>query len=109
MYSACPCHTDCIDGCQGCDNPICFCNVSPELSINSGIHVFKDDLNADNKDACLDKTSRTLGQCILDCKDDISCETDCVSAFKDNHSECPCQVYGTDQNVFLIFYKRSAH
>ena len=27
-FLACPCHTDCIDGCQGCDNPICFCNVS---------------------------------------------------------------------------------
>ena len=27
-FSACPCHTDCIDGCQGCENPICFCNVS---------------------------------------------------------------------------------
>ena len=28
VYSACPCHTDCIDGCQGCENPICYCNVS---------------------------------------------------------------------------------
>ena len=27
-FLACPCHTDCIDGCQGCDNPVCFCNVS---------------------------------------------------------------------------------
>ena len=30
------------------------------------------------------------------------CETDCVSTFKDEHSEdehseCPCQVFGTDQ------------
>ena len=28
VYSACPCHTDCIEGCQGCENPICYCNVS---------------------------------------------------------------------------------
>ena len=27
-FKACPCHTDCIDGCHGCENPICFCNVS---------------------------------------------------------------------------------
>ena len=26
--SACPCHTDCINGCRGCDNLVCFCNVS---------------------------------------------------------------------------------
>ena len=49
-------------------------------------------MNADNQDACLSETSKTLGQCILDCNDDSSCETECVSAFKDEHSECPCQV-----------------
>ena len=44
----------------------------------------------------MSKTSKTLGQCILDCQNDNSCETDCVSAFKDEHSECPCQVCVTD-------------
>ena len=57
------------------------------------INYSKDDSNADNQDACLNKTSKTLGQCILDCDHDSSCETACVSAFKDEHSECPCQVY----------------
>ena len=29
QYSACPCHTDCVEGCSGCKNPICSsCNVS---------------------------------------------------------------------------------
>ena len=28
---SCPCHTDCIKGCEGCPNPICYCNVSFEL------------------------------------------------------------------------------
>ena len=55
-------------------------------------------MNADNQDACLSETSKTLGQCILDCNDDSSCETECVSAFKDEHSECPCQV--CDHEVF---------
>ena len=38
-----------------------------------------------------EKNSRTLGQCILDCKDDTNCEAACVSSFKNNYSECPCQ------------------
>ena len=62
--------------------------------------IFKDEMNADNQDACLDKTSKTLGQCILDCNEDSTCETTCVSAFKDEHLECPCQVCGTDQIIF---------
>ena len=57
------------------------------------INYTQDDTNADNQDACLSKTSKTLGQCILDCNDDSSCEKACVLAFKDEHSECPCQVY----------------
>ena len=69
------------------------------------INYSQDDSNADNQDACLNKSSKTLGQCILDCNDDSSCETACVSAFKDEHSECPCQVYyGIHQNVFLYFF-----
>ena len=47
----------------------------------------------------------TLGQCILDCNDDSSCETDCVSAFKDEHLECPCQVFGTYQNHDNIIFQ----
>ena len=68
-------------------------------------------MNADNQDACLSKTSKTLGQCILDCSDDSSCETDCVSAFKDEHSECPCQVCEPDHNIFNIklFHRKVVH
>ena len=54
--------------------------------------VFKDATNDDNIEACLSKTSKTLGQCILDCNDDSSCEATCVQTFKTEHSECPCQV-----------------
>ena len=60
----------------------------------------KDDSNDDNLDACFGKNSKILGQCILDCKNDSDCETDCVSSFKEEHSECPCQVYGTDRDIF---------
>ena len=66
--------------------------------------MIKDDSNADNQDACLNKTSKTLGQCILDCKDDSSCETTCVSTFKNEHSECPCQVSGIDLNALKNYH-----
>ena len=34
-----------------------------------------------------------LGQCILDCNGEKSCEESCVSIFKDQYEQCPCQVY----------------
>ena len=82
-----------------------------EWSINYGlnysililVYYFKDDSNDYNIDACFNNTSKTLGQCILDCKDDNSCETDCVSAFKNEHSKCPCQVCDADYNAFQYF------
>ena len=75
-----------------------------DLSINQKLTIFKDDSNDDNLDACFNKSSRSLGQCILDCNDDSSCETDCVSAFKDQHSECPCQVFGIYRKVLNTSY-----
>ena len=63
----------------------------------------KDDINVDNLDACLTKTSKTLGQCILECEDDSSCENSCVHDFKESHSKCPCQVHETG-DVFLLFH-----
>ena len=92
LFTACPCHIDCIDGCNGCENPICFCDVSWNYQFISMLFVFKDDSNADNQEACFTKNSKTLGQCILDCNDESTCEAACVSAFKNDHSECPCQV-----------------
>ena len=71
--------------------------------------LFQDNSNDDNLDACLSKTSKTLGQCILDCNNDSSCETDCVSTFKDEHSECPCQVCGFNQHDYNIIHRRNAH
>ena len=72
--------------------PHLFLQCKLKLPNNSSLLIIKDDSNADNQEACLDKTSKTLGQCILDCNDDGDCETACVSAFKMEHSECPCQV-----------------
>ena len=68
-------------------------NSPPQCSENiNNLIILKDATNDDNMEACFSKNSKTLGQCILDCKDDTSCEAACVTTFKDEHSECPCQV-----------------
>ena len=42
-----------------------------------------------------------LGQCIIDCKNDQSCEQSCVSMFKEQYDQCPCQVRRSENlNVF---------
>ena len=70
----------------------------------------KDATNDDNLDACLTKNSKTLGQCILDCEDDISCESACVATFKVDHSECPCQVRLQFVPDFVQYlFRKNAH
>ena len=76
----CPCNTNCPDGCNGCSNPICVCGENPSPQ------------NKDNLKQCIKKKSIDLGQCIIDCKDDQSCEQSCVDLFKVQYDECPCQV-----------------
>ena len=80
IFSDCPCNTNCPDGCNGCPNPICVCgqNKSPQ--------------NEDNLDRCKREKSIDLGQCIVDCNDDQTCEQSCVNQFKDQYNQCPCQV-----------------
>ena len=76
----CPCNFNCPNGCNDCPNPICVCggNASPQ--------------NEDNLEQCKNEKSINLGQCIIDCKDDQSCEKSCVNLFKALYNECPCQV-----------------
>ena len=51
--------------------------------------------NEDNLQQCLKKKSIDLGKCIIDCKNDQSCEQSCVNLFKVRYDECPCQVRKT--------------
>ena len=76
----CPCNLNCPNGCNDCPNPICVCgeNQSPQ--------------NKDNLEQCMKEKSIDLGQCIIDCKGDESCEQSCVNLFKDRYNQCPCQV-----------------
>ena len=79
-FSDCPCNINCPDGCIGCSNPICVCGENPSPQ------------NEDNLQECMKEKSIDLGQCILDCNGDQSCEQSCVSLFKDQYDQCPCQV-----------------
>ena len=80
FFLDCPCNFNCPNGCNDCPNPICVCggNASPQ--------------NEDNLKQCKNEKSINLGQCIIDCKDDQSCEQSCVSFFKVQYDQCPCQV-----------------
>ena len=40
----------------------------------------------------MNEKSIDLGQCIIDCKNDESCEESCVTLFKEQYDLCPCQV-----------------
>ena len=76
----CPCNLNCPNGCADCSNPICVCgdNSTPQ--------------NKENLDTCTKQKSIELGQCIIACDGDQSCDQSCVDLFKSQHEECPCQV-----------------
>ena len=74
-------------------------NSSTILKLFRSLQLFQDDSNADNQNACLEKTSKTLGQCILDCKADEKCKAGCVTAFEKEHSKCPCQVGMNEKTI----------
>ena len=76
LVLACPCHTDCLDGCIDCENLICSC---------------KDDTNGKNLDACAAEQSDILGNCTLGCYGDTDCQLSCLETFETNYSKCPCQ------------------
>ena len=76
----CPCNINCPNGCNGCPNPICVCGENPSPQ------------NKDNLQQCMKEKSIDLGQCIIDCNSDQSCEQSCVNLFKVQYDQCPCQV-----------------
>ena len=80
---------NCPTGCNGCPNPICVCGDNPSPQ------------NEDNLKECIKERSIDLGKCIIDCKDDQSCEQSCVNLFKTEYEECPCQVRRREKSLVL--------
>lgn len=56
------------------------------------LKVELNDQNQMNLESCVKTNSEVLGQCILNCGDDVLCEHQCINNFKKSHSSCPCQV-----------------
>ena len=34
-FKGCPCHADCVEGCEKCENPICNCKVKDLLVVEA--------------------------------------------------------------------------
>ena len=79
-FQDCPCNINCPGGCNDCSNPICVCGENSSSQ------------NEDNLQECMKEKSINLGQCIIDCNGDQSCEDSCVNLFKVQYDQCPCQV-----------------
>ena len=92
IFLDCPCNLNCPNGCNDCPNSICVCGENPSPQ------------NEDNLEQCKNERSIYLGQCIIDCKDDQSCEQSCVSFFKMQYDQCPCQVKNP-KSLISTFYK----
>ena len=59
---------------------MCVCGENPTLQ------------NEENLKECLKEKSINLGQCIVDCNGEQTCELSCVNMFKVQYDQCPCQV-----------------
>ena len=81
---------NCPNGCKGCPNPICVCGEIPSPQ------------NEDNLKECVKEKSIDLGQCIIDCDDDQSCEQSCVDSFKGQYDQCPCQVKRREKTISTL-------
>ena len=80
LFKDCPCNTNCPDGCNDCSNPICVCGGNSSSQ------------NKDNLQQCMIEKSINLGQCIIDCNRERTCEQSCVNMFNEQYDQCPCQV-----------------
>ena len=78
--TGCPCELGCPNGCADCRNPICVCGDQSTPQ------------NDENLKTCIGQNSIELGQCILDCDENETCEAGCIKNFKNHHKNCPCEV-----------------
>ena len=92
-HEACPCaNGPCYNGCDGCQNPICFCQD------------FQEDPNYQK---CLRQVGEIQMECLIGCQNMnndflTECEIECVLQTKNNYAYCPCQV---PEVYTIIVYK----
>ena len=73
----CPCHADCILGCENCPADVCSICAFPE----------------ENEDhlKCFAELENELFQCIQNCGGSSSCVTLCTVQYSQNILNCPCE------------------
>merc|ERR1712131_12458 len=73
---SCPCHTECYDGCDGCDHYLC--NQCEDVEANEDFH------------RCEDTLANELAQCLAACGGSSSCIIGCSSNYETDLKNCPC-------------------
>ena len=99
MSLECPCHAECYEGCNDCENPVCQCRGRGS---KSGQNFNEKDLTELNLDKdiennldykiCTTEESVKLGNCHLGCDYELDCVRNCTLAFYENVENCPCKV-----------------
>ena len=70
---------------------------------------FQDVTQNENWNNCLDTNGQSLARCIYNCKDDESCEADCVGQFKVKTDDCPCEVSRQPSlQRFIAYFRQTA-
>ena len=62
---------------------------------------FQDVTQNSNWNHCLDVNGSSLARCIYHCDDNADCENTCVSKFKEDTTECPCEVGSINHTVLV--------
>ncbi|CAG5077986.1 Oidioi.mRNA.OKI2018_I69.PAR.g8862.t1.cds [Oikopleura dioica] len=75
--AACPCNNDCLNGCEGCANPVCSCKNPRENS---------------EYNFCMKKALDEERNCISSCANE-DCIEECYVIRKGAISKCPCNSY----------------
>lgn len=75
--AACPCNSDCLNGCEGCANSVCSC---------------KDPRENAEYNFCMKNALDEEKKCISSCPNE-DCIEDCYVIRKGAISKCPCNSY----------------
>ncbi|CAG5104912.1 Oidioi.mRNA.OKI2018_I69.chr1.g1664.t1.cds [Oikopleura dioica] len=74
--AGCPCYSNCPDGCENCEHPICYCK-SPQI-------------DNPNYQRCVKDARDEFDECVEDCSAAQTCFESCFEFFQNATDKCPC-------------------
>ena len=104
VFLGCPCEEGCPNGCTGCSNAVCQCEVNNSACKMSFIYwLFKVKETNEYWLKCRAENNHDLDLCINDCGGNADCAADCNGDFSTWQLQCPCEVkkYSERANSFL--------